>query len=369
MDFFGTLLWPIRWVIELILVGFHTFWTSIGLPPGDGWTWLLSITGLVLVVRSAMIPLMVRQIKSQRSMMDIQPELQKIQAKYKGKRDQFSMEAMRRETMEVYQRSGSNPMASCWPLLVQMPIFLGLFNVLNGATRDQSGVGLLNAELAHYFANASIWGAPLRATLLENNGNVTVIVIAVTMVVVMTISQFVTQKQIMSKNISEATKESPFYRQQQIMLYVLPLVFAVSGVAFPLGVMAYWLISNFWTMGQQFVVIRQMPTPGSQAAKEREARLRRKGKWQEPEVTAKGGEDAAQRPVSGQRAQPLGKNRAKKDAARRQSGSDQAPKAVEPNPNPDSDTSSGSAAASKKPPRGTGGGSGDAAGGSGARKR
>ena len=82
------------------------------------------------------------------------------------------------------------------------------------------------------------------------------------MVVLMTGSQFITQLQIMSKNLSPETKASPMYRQQRILLYMLPLVFAFSGFAFPLGVMFYWLISNFWTMGQQFIVIRNMPTPG-----------------------------------------------------------------------------------------------------------
>ena len=102
------------------------------------------------------------------------------------------------------------------------------------------------------------------------------------------------------------------FRQQRILLYLLPLVFAVSGVAFPLGVMFYWLTSNFWTMGQQFVVIRNMPTPGSEAAKAREARLAKKGKLvneeqQEPEDDA-----APKKPTTTQRQQPTGKNRAKK---------------------------------------------------------
>ena len=136
--------------------------------------------------------------------------------------------------------------------------------------------------------------------------------IALTMIVLMTASQFITQLQIVSKNMSPETKASPMFRQQRILLYLLPLVFAFSGVAFPLGVMFYWLTSNFWTMGQQFVVIRNMPTPGSEAAKAREARLAKKGKLvneeqQEPEDDA-----APKKPTTTQRQQPTGKNRAKK---------------------------------------------------------
>ncbi len=310
--FFGTLLWPIKWVIEAILVAFHTGLTAIGLDPAAGITWVLSITGLVLVVRAALIPIFVRQIKSQRRMMEVAPQLKKIQDKYKGKKDQFSREAMSRETMELYRKTGTNPLSSCLPLLLQMPIFFGLFSVLNDAQHNKSGVGLLNEELSSQFANAEILGAPLRLSISTADGNVAVIVIAAIMVVLMTGSQFITQLQIMSKNQSAEMKASPMYRQQRILLYLLPLVFAFSGFTFPLGVMTYWLVSNFWTMGQQFLVIRNMPTPGSEAALAREARLakrnQRKGIVEEtPEGTL-----MVEEPKKPQRQQPVGKNRSKK---------------------------------------------------------
>jgi YidC/Oxa1 family membrane protein insertase len=105
--FFNTLLWPIRWVIEAILVGFHWLLTTLGLDPAAGLTWVLSIVGLVLVVRAALIPIFVRQIMSQRKMLEVAPQLKKIQDKYRGKRDQFSREAMQRETMELYRKAGT----------------------------------------------------------------------------------------------------------------------------------------------------------------------------------------------------------------------------------------------------------------------
>lgn len=312
MDFFATILWPIKWVIEAILVLFHSGLTAIGLPEADGWTWVLSITGLVLVVRAALIPIFVRQIKSQRRMLEVAPQLKKIQDKYKGKKDQFSREAMSRETMDLYKRTGTNPLSSCLPLLLQMPIFFGLFSVLNDAQQNKAGVGLLNAELSAQFANSEIFGAPLRLAISSADGNVAVIVIASIMVVLMTASQFITQLQIMSKNQSAEMKASPMYRQQRILLYLLPLVFAFSGFTFPLGVMMYWLVSNFWTMAQQFIVIRNMPTPGSEAALAREARLakrnQRKGIVEEtPEGTL-----MVEEPKKPQRQQPVSKNRAKK---------------------------------------------------------
>jgi YidC/Oxa1 family membrane protein insertase len=312
MDIIGTILWPIKWVIELILVAFHWLFTATGLDPAAGITWVLAIVGLVIVVRAALIPVFVRQIRSQRKMLEVAPELKKIQDKYRGKRDQFSREAMSRETMELYKKAGTNPMSSCLPLLLQMPIFFGLFSVLNDAQAGKTGVGLMTQSLAKQFSDASLFGiAPLhssfQAAMQANPQQVAVMVIAAVMVVLMTGSQFITQLQIVSKNMSEETKASPTFRQQRILLYILPLVFAFSGFSFPIGVMFYWLASNFWTMGQQFLVIRNMPTPGSQAAKAREERLARRGKLTRPDVEIV--EIEEKRP---QRQQPMGKNRSKK---------------------------------------------------------
>lgn len=284
-DLFGIILWPLKWAVEAVLVFWHWLFTAIGMPPADGMTWVLSIVGLVVVVRSALIPLFVRQIKSQRKMMEIAPELRKVQEKYKGKRDQLSREAMSRETMALYKKHGTTPVSSCLPLLVQMPVFFALYSVLNDVSKHAQagigGVGLLNAELTQEFYNAKLFGvASLHETLIQafQTGNTPAIVILITLVVLMIASQFFTQLQIISKNLSPEAKTGQAYQMQRIMLYILPLGFIFSGVFFPLGVVIYWFVSNLWTMGQQFLVIREMPTPGSDAAKAREERLARKGK-------------------------------------------------------------------------------------------
>jgi len=294
--------------------------------PESGAAWFLAIATLVLIVRSALIPVFVRQIKSQRRMMEIAPELKKIQDKYKGKKDQFSREALSRETMALYSKAGTNPFSSCLPLLLQMPIFFGLFRVLSTAAEGRPGVSFMTQELADQFGQAALWGlAPLKATMmyafsgestLTSSATIAVVVTAAVMVIMMSASQFITQLQIMSKNQSPAMKESPMYRQQRLLLYMLPLVFLFSGVYFSLGVMTYWLVSNFWTMGQQFIVIRNMPTPGSEAAIARDARLAKKRERRgivliedEPE---KDPEEEKR-----QRQQPVSKDRAKKKKKKR----------------------------------------------------
>ena len=323
-DIIGIVLWPIKFVIEAILVGFHTFFTFLGLDGDSGLSWVLSIVGLTLIVRAALIPLFVKQIKSQRKMLEVAPQLKKIQDKYKGKKDQYSREAMSRETMALYGKHGTNPFSSCLPLLAQMPIFFSLYTVLINAanyTQHPEGVGLMNEQLSKSFGTSEFLGAPLHASIQSAMAmdpvNVAAIAIAVTMVVLMTASQFFTQLQLVSKNMSEETKASPMFRQQRILLYILPLVFLFSGFAFPIGVMFYWLVSNFWTAGQQFIVIRNMPTPGSQAALERESRLARKRQKRGLPEIVEDAPEVAPEPKTPQRQQPVGKQRSKKKAGGR----------------------------------------------------
>jgi len=307
------LLWPIKWLIEFILVNFHNLYVLIGLGNDTGISWVLSIISLVLVVRAALIPIFVRQIKSQRNMMLAQPELLKLQKKYKGKTDRESRERMAREQMDLYKKTGSNPFSSCLPLLLQAPIFMGLFFTLNDAQANKKGVGPLDAALAQSFSQAELWGAKLSDTFF-GSPELNVKIIAAVMIVLMSASQFITQKQIMAKNQNPEVMNSQFMQTQKLLLYVLPLVFLVSGLTFPLGVMTYWLISNFWTMGQQFLVIRNMPQPGSPAHFARQERLRKKGKLTDPEPTPVVSDESEeeQGETSPQRQQPISKNRAKK---------------------------------------------------------
>lgn len=315
------LLWPIKWVIELILVSFHTLWTAIGFPDDAGVTWVLTVVGLVLVVRAALIPVFVKQIKSQRNMMLVQPELQKLQKKYKGKSDRESREKFAREQMDLYKRTGSNPLSSCLPLLLQMPIFMGLFFVINDAQNSRAGVGLLTSNLAGSFRDAEFLGAKLSATFISTFGDNfdgdsvwSVRILAAVMVVLMSASQFITQKQIMAKNQNPETQTSQFMQTQKLLLYVLPFVFLFSGVSFPLALVTYWLSSNIWTMVQQFIVIRNMPTPGSIAFKQRQERLAKKGKLIIEDKQVDGAEPTPEETEQqkGQRQQPVSKARKKK---------------------------------------------------------
>ena len=149
MDFFETIMFPFKWLVSIIMVGFHDGLSAIGLPAANGWTWTLSIIGLVLVIRAALIPVFVKQIKAQRGMQLLQPDLKKLQDKYKGKTDQLSRQAMAQEQMAMYKKHGTNPFSACLPMLIQMPFFFALFQVLSGisAAKDQGkGIGAMSHD-------------------------------------------------------------------------------------------------------------------------------------------------------------------------------------------------------------------------------
>jgi YidC/Oxa1 family membrane protein insertase len=273
MGFFSSIghfiMTPLYYAISFVLVAWHRLLTTF-LDPAGGLAWALSIVGLTLVIRAALIPLFVKQIKSSRNMQLIQPKVKELQKKYGHDREKLAQ-----ETMNLYRESGTNPFASCLPILLQMPIFLALFRLLNKAAHGEAH-GVLTTDQAKLFGASRLFGVPISDTLTSANGNVGVIVMAAILVLAMTATTFTTQRQLMSKNMPADALSGPYAQQQKVLLYVLPIVFAVGGIAFPIGVLLYWTTTNLWTMGQQFYVIRNNPAPGTPAAKAKEERDRAK---------------------------------------------------------------------------------------------
>jgi YidC/Oxa1 family membrane protein insertase len=240
--------------------------------PDSGLIWVLSIIGLTLTVRAALIPLFVKQIKSSRNMQLIQPKVKELQKKYGHDREKLAQ-----ETMALYRESGTNPFASCLPLLVQSPIFIALFRLLDQAAKHGQSNGVLTSKAAESFGNAKLFGSiPISATFI-NSDMLNVKLLAAVLVVAMTVTTFTTQRQLMTKNMPADAMTGPYAQQQKMLLYVLPVVFAVGGIAFPIGVLFYWTTTNLWTMGQQFYVIRRNPAPGTPAYDAKQKRDRAKG--------------------------------------------------------------------------------------------
>ncbi|WP_330338903.1 membrane protein insertase YidC [Streptomyces sp. NBC_00557] len=258
---FSFITWPVSWVI----VQFHKVYGAI-FGPDTGWAWGLSIVSLVILIRICLVPLFVKQIKATRAMQTLQPEMKKIQERYKNDRQRQS-----EEMMKLYKESGTNPLSSCLPILAQSPFFFALYHVLNGIATG-SKIGAINEPLLASARKAHIFGAPLAAKFMDSSDKVAALgatltdvrVVTAVMIVLMSFSQFYTQRQLMTKNV-DTTVKTPFMQQQKMLMYVFPVMFAVFGINFPVGVLVYWLTTNVWTMGQQMYVIHNNPTPGSKA--------------------------------------------------------------------------------------------------------
>ena len=251
---FDILASPVGQLLALIHRGLSTF-----LIPSSGPAWALSIVLLTVTVRLLLFPLFVKQIKSQRRMQELAPKIKELQKLHKGDRETLNV-----EMMKLYKENNANPISGCLPLLLQLPVFFALFTVIrNFKTNADASFGLTAQQLREG-AVAQVFGAPISAafnspaSVLDGLGAeaLTVRVVAFLMVIGMGASTFWTQRQLMNR---AGTTDPQQVMVQKLLLYVLPLSFAVSGVFFPIGVLLYWLTTNIWSMGQQAWVIKRMP--------------------------------------------------------------------------------------------------------------
>jgi YidC/Oxa1 family membrane protein insertase len=280
VDFFSAIgsfiMTPLYYAVSAIMLAWHELLTALGLSAAGGAAWSLSIIGLTLVIRALLIPLFVKQIKASRNMQLIQPKVKELQKKYGHDRQKLA-----EETMKLYKDAGTNPFASCLPILLQMPIFFALFRMLDQAAKHGKAHGFLTEDLARNFGKSELWGIPVANSFWESrtwgpDGDVSVMLFSLVLVLAMTATTFTTQRQLMSKNMPADAMSGPYAQQQKMLLYILPVAFGLGGVAFPIGVLLYWTTSNLWTMGQQFYVIRNNPAPGTPAFKAKEERDRAK---------------------------------------------------------------------------------------------
>ena len=304
----NTILNPLYIAVSWVIMTIHKVVSPI-FSPTSGTSWALSIIGLVILIRIILIPLFVKQIKSQRALTALQPHLKTIQAKHKDDRQKQS-----EEMMKLYKEHKTNPLASCFPILAQAPIFFALFTVLNGIGKNPPvphGV-LTQADVANA-AQAKFFGAPISETFLGTT-NGTVKLVTIFLIAFMSITTFTTQRQLMVKGMPKMdSSNNMMLQQQKIMLYAFPVIFAVSGVNFPIGVLIYWSTTNLWTWGQQYYVIKRNPTPGSPAYAELQAKKARKsGTPLEAETPQNEADPTQPTEVKGQRQQPNRKKPKKK---------------------------------------------------------
>jgi YidC/Oxa1 family membrane protein insertase len=260
--------------IAWVMARWHSLWNLIfGDPPAEsglaGLAWVLAIVFLVVTIRLILFPLFVKQVKSQRAMQELQPEMAKLRKQYGSDR-----QGMAAAQQELFKERGVNPLAGCLPILPQIPIFLSLFHVLRRLAPGKDGLYGWSDQLTDEAARAKLFGAPISASfdmsgdketaILEIASYSTIRIVAFVLIVIMCFTTFFTQKQIMSRS---GPVEGQAAMVQKLLLYGMPLSLFVSGFFFPIGVLLYWFTNNLWTLGQQFFILRKMPPPGSDAAK------------------------------------------------------------------------------------------------------
>jgi YidC/Oxa1 family membrane protein insertase len=199
-----------------------------------GLSWGMSIIALTVCTRALLIPLTYRQLKGMRALQALQPQIKEIQAKYKNDRQR-----MQQEMMRFYQENKVNPFASCIPLIAQLPVFITLFYVLRHELPSDIGcqAGHCGSEASFFFINdltAKAVGAELIVLLVLYVGT-----------------------QLVSGLVMSVTAD----KSQRIMMGLLPFVFVPFVINFPAGLVLYWITTNFWTIGQQYVIQRVIPAP------------------------------------------------------------------------------------------------------------
>jgi YidC/Oxa1 family membrane protein insertase len=300
----GSILNPLYTAVSWVMITFHDL---LAFTNNEDLQWSVGIIALVIVIRIILIPLFVKQIKSQRALTALAPHMKEIQKKYKDDRQKQS-----EEMMKLYKEHKTNPLASCFPILAQAPIFFALFTVLNGISQNKPH-GLLKGEYLLSAQDASFFGAPLSGTFLGSS-DATTKLITVSLILFMSATTFTTQRQLMVKGMPKMdSSNNMMLQQQKIMLYLFPVIFAVTGVNFPIGVLIYWSTTNLWTWGQQFYVIKRNPTPGSPAYEELQKKKAAKGLIEDKKDGASG-DTIVENPneQGGQRKQPKKKKKKRK---------------------------------------------------------
>lgn len=299
-----SILKPLYIAVSWVIVTLHDLLSPI-FGTDSGVSWSLAIVGLVILIRIILIPLFVKQIKSQRALTALQPHMKEIQKKYKDDRQKQS-----EEMMKLYNEHKTNPLASCFPILAQAPIFFALFTVLNGIGKTPPiKHGVFTQDDVVSAANAKFFGAPISQTFLGTDIT-TVKIVTVILIAFMSLTTFTTQRQLMLKGMPKMdSSNNMMLQQQKIMLYAFPVIFAISGVNFPIGVLIYWSTTNLWTWGQQFYVIKRNPTPGSPAYEElQKKKTKKSGVIPSPEVEV----IETTEELKGQRSQPKKKKKKSK---------------------------------------------------------
>jgi len=224
----------------------------------SGWTWTLTIVLLVVFMRLLMVPLFIKQMHTTRRMTALAPQMTVLRKKYKNDK-----QTLNQEMMKLYQEAGVNPLMGCLPVAAQLPMFFALFSVLRAISEWKGGptkYGLTHQMVASA-QTAKILGVTIADKFLSAGTPLHVRIVILLTVVVSMITTYLTVRQSMKRGMMPAaTPDNPMGQSQKYMAYIMPF-FALSGLYWPFGLVLYWVTTNVWTLGQQYVLFMRYPQP------------------------------------------------------------------------------------------------------------
>lgn len=255
--------------VSWVLLRWHSLF-SLFIDKDSGLNWALSIVFLVVTARILLFRVFLKQVKYQRHMQVMQPKIAALRKKHKDDKAE-----LQRQMMKLQQDQGFNPLSGCLPMVLQIPIFIGLYHVLrhlsNSVTRplgdSRNTLYSFTQDETFSAAKAKLFGAPLAARLTDTADQIHVLggqvdptrIVVVFLVVISATATYLTQRLVRAGTtvVAEGTAATV----QRLMLYMIPVMTLGSGLFFPLGVLLYWFTSNTWTMGQQFYINKFHPHP------------------------------------------------------------------------------------------------------------
>ncbi|HEX7267763.1 MAG TPA: membrane protein insertase YidC, partial [Streptosporangiaceae bacterium] len=245
----------VAWVMEQIHTGLSTF-----LSPASGLAWLLTIVILVVVMRLLLVPLFIKQMHATRKMSALAPQIQELRKKYKNDK-----QTLNQETMRLYKENGANPLAGCLPLLGQLPLFFALFSVLRAISvwhPGQTPPYGLSSSVVLSAQHADIFGATISDKFLFSPTTPLHAKIVILIAVIISVTTtYLTVRQSTKRGMTpQMTPDNPMAASQKYMAYIVPL-FALSGLYWQFGLVLYWVTTNLWTLGQQYVLFKRYPMP------------------------------------------------------------------------------------------------------------
>lgn len=285
--------YPVSWILWF---WHRVFGYIFGLGDFDkgeenGFAWALAVVFLVFTLRLVLYKPFVKQVRTQRQMQELQPQIKELQKKYKNDRQTLAV-----EMQKLQKDHGFNPLMGCLPVLAQVPVFIGLYHVLRSFNRTSTGIGQLgmspeqNANTPNYvfsahdvqsFLSARIFGSPISASVTSSKETLdafadfggipqvtNMLAVAIPLMIIAGLATHFNARASVARQSEQAAANPQAKLMNKLALWVFPLGVVVGGPFLPIAILFYWVANNIWTYGQQHLVFGRMEKEEEQKKQE-----------------------------------------------------------------------------------------------------